>query len=102
MSFTPPPVTHFDGGQNVTRGQVPDSQTDLAAYLRKIRSGSHIFAGSGSYSVAFSEDFEDANYALALAATEADVLPIWASKTKSGFSLTAAADGVVDWIALHD
>jgi len=102
MAYAPPPTTHFDGGKNLARGQIPDSETDLAGYLRKIRTGSHVFSAGATYAVEFSEAFANANYVVSFGETAVTGLPIWASKTAAGFSLIAAAACTVDWIAIHD
>ncbi len=93
-------LTHFDGCANLTPGQA--NAATLAQMLRKIKAGRHTFGAGATETVTFGEAFADANYTIVFGQSTTAADAIYASKAAGSFDITAAAAGIVDWIAIHD
>lgn len=98
---------HFDGGQNLNRGQrdgVNGSDTILEEFLSKFKAGRETAAGAEDIVVTFATPFVTDNVSVTVTGDGVS-LPTQKTGTlpdKAGFTITAAGAGPCHWTAIED
>lgn len=102
-----PKISHFANGRNLNEGSRSGIGAEgeiLSEFFRRLRCGRETASGAGDVVVTFAVAFPNANYTVVCTGdpTSAPQLKAATPKATTGFTMTAAGAGPVDWVAIHD
>ncbi len=105
--FNAVPDDQFAAHANLTKGQRKGPESSRAGetlvdWTKRFKSGRETFGAGGNVDIVFDEAFPSASYQIVFGQTTAAVLPIYANQVLTGFRITAAAAGVVDWLCIFN
>lgn len=105
--FNTVPDDHFEGESNITKGQRKGPEGSRAGeilvdWMKRFKGGRETFGAGGNVDIVFAEPFDSDDYEVVFGSTTTTALPIYANKVETGFRITVAAAGDVDWMAIHN
>jgi len=106
-TFEAVPTNHFDANGNLDSGSRQGragtkSGETLVEWTKRFKSGRETFSGVANVDIVFKEAFPSAQYSILFGKSTATVNPIYVNKVATGFRITSAAAGIVDWLCVYD
>ena len=105
--FNAVPDDQFSAHSNLNCGQRKGSQNSRAGetlvdWMKRFKSGRETFTGGGNVDIVFAVPFPSTSYQILFGGSATATTPIYANQVATGFRITAAAAGVVDWICIYN
>jgi hypothetical protein len=97
----------FDANGNLNEGSRKGPEGSRAGetlvdFTKRIKGGRENFVGPGDVDITFSEAYPSSDYQIVFGQTTVAATPIYTNQVATGFRITVAAAGVVDWMTFYN